>query len=63
METVFLKDNTVTEKFVESFEPGDKLVYEIHTNILFKSEIVLSRMKQLYGQVAGLENLIVIIAL
>lgn len=58
VETVFLKDNTVTEKFVESFEPGDKLVYEIHTNILFKSEIVLSRMKQLYGQVAGLENLI-----
>ena len=58
VETVFLEDDTVTEKFIEVFAPGDKLIYEINTNILFKSDIVLSRLKQLYGQAVGLERLI-----
>ena len=55
-ETYMEKDN-LGQVSVDEFKPGDKLVIEITTNIMFQSEIIENGLNDLIGKVSGIEDL------
>lgn len=56
-EKVLVDENYLGYKFAKEFKPGDKIVMQVTTNILFESEVIEYKLEKYCGYIDGFEKI------